>query len=171
MPKGFPELTGPQKPPYQTTKITTIESQVQIDKLLALYGIKDVIWARHEDQITLSFATTVEIDGISKRLAYKFNPPAFATKRKTWNKESGKYETLDLPNMAAGMRLLFDYLKNKLAAVFWGIAPFEEEFLSEMVIPGVDGPQTFGQYVKNRGLLELPETTDLKQIVEQKVIE
>lgn len=155
--QGFPELKGPTKPPYQTTKISVQDSQRQIDRLLEVYGIKQVIWARDGDQITLSFATTIEIDGVRRQLAYKFTPPLFAVTRHTWNKETGKYEDLELPNLPAGMRLLYDYLKNKLAAVYWGIIPFEEEFLAEMVVPGAQGPQTFIQYVKKRGLLELPD--------------
>jgi hypothetical protein len=152
--QGFPELTGPTKPPYQTTKVTVEDSQRQIDRLLKVYGIQQVIWARDGDQITLSFATTIEIDGIQRKLGYKFTPPGFAQKRHSWNKETGKYEDVYLPNIPAGMRLLYDYLKNKLAAVHWGIAPFEQEFLSEMV---TRTGETIGEQIQKRGLLELSD--------------
>lgn len=159
-------MIRPEKAPYATTKIDARRSQADIDALLEKYGIRDTIWSRQGDQTTLSFVTSVEIDGKSTELGFKFNPPPFFLKRKTWSKEKGRYEELNLPNHAQGMRILHDYLKLKLAAVAWGLRPFEEEFMAEVLIPQPEGLTRFAEVVKKRGLLSLPEVvTEKSQVI------
>lgn len=154
-------MIRPTKAPYATTKIDARKSQADIDTLLDKYGITDVQWTRQGDQIVLRFVTDVEIDRDSRRMGFQFNPPLFTLERKTWNKEKGSYDILNLPNLAQSMRLLHDYLKTKLAAVSWGLRPFEEEFLAEVVIQGPNGPMRFAELVKNKNLLALPPSVEI----------
>ena len=150
-------MIKPTVAPYATTKIDARKTQLDIDELLEKYGIADVQWTRTGDQITLRFVAEVEIEEKVRRIGFQFNPPLFTLKRKTWNKEKGAYDVLELPNLAQSMRLLHDYLKNKLAAVAWGLRPFEEEFLAEIVVQTPTGSIRFADMVKNRNLLALPE--------------
>lgn len=151
-------MIRPQKAPYATTKIDARRSQADIDALLERYGIRDVQWTREGEQTTLRFVTDVEIEGKITKLGFQFNPPPFYLQRKTWSKEKGRYDTLNLPNHAQGMRILHDYLKLKLAAVAWGLRPFEEEFMAEVLVPRGNGPPIrFAELVKEQRLLSLPE--------------
>ena len=153
-------MIKPVVAPYATTKIDARKTQADIDTLLDKYGVTDVQWTREGDQITLNFLTEVEIEGVVRRIGFQFNPPLFTTTRKTWNKEKGRYDTLQLPNLAQSMRLLHDYLKNKLAAVAWGLRPFEEEFLAEVIVQTPKGTIRFAEMVRRQGLLALPEAIE-----------
>lgn len=150
-------MIRPAKAPYATTKIDARRSQADIDGLLDKYGITDVRWTREGEQSTLEFIVEIELAGIPRKIGFRFNPPLFYSLRKTWSKEKGRYDTLKLPNHAQSMRLLHDYLKLKLSAVAWGIRPFEEEFLAEVIVQTPEGPKRFAEMVKQQNLIALPE--------------
>lgn len=151
-------MIKPERAPYSSTKRDPRQTQIDIERLLEKYGITDLQWTRKADEITLRFVTDVMIQKRSIRMGFQFNPPTFAKERRTWNKEKGQYDVLPLPNIAQSMVLLHEYLKNKLAAVAWGLRPMEEEFLAEVVVPDpvTHAPRRFGDIVREQNFLALP---------------
>jgi hypothetical protein len=156
--KGFPVLNRPKTAPYSTTKITAQESQAMIDKLLEVYGINDVQWTKQGDSRVLKFLVDLDMgQGVKQKVGFKFQPPLFVMSRKTYSPDKGRYENIELPNYAQGMRLLFDYLEKKLAATAWGMVPFEEEFLPNAILRSPSGEETtVAEIVKKQRFLSLP---------------
>lgn len=150
-------MIKPQNPPFASTKIRAENSQSEIHALLRSYGADGIRWTEEKGKVTLEFYVDTEIDGISKQLMVRLTPPPFEEMRRVWDRAANRYVRKPFPNDAVSMRLLWNYLKIKLALVAWGVRPFEEEFLSELrTASGQRLIEVLKQ--KSPSLLGLPET-------------
>jgi hypothetical protein len=154
-------MIKPAKPPFAATKIAASNSQAEIHGLLRKYGADGIRWTDEHGKITLEFYVDTTIDSIPKQLMVRLNPPPFKELRRTWDNKLNKYVRKEFPNDAVSMRLLKHYLEIKLALVAWGVRPFEEEFLSEILVmlPGAVEPVRMIDAMKAKTpiLLGLPE--------------
>lgn len=129
------------KPPYSGTEVTPERSKYEIEGLLRKYGIDGVSWTEiwSENRAQLQFLLQ---DERKRPILVRLQPPPFATKRKTWDAATGRYEQVDAPNWAQSYRLLKAYLKAKLESVAYGLRDIEEEFLSDIVVHDEEGHET-----------------------------
>src|SRR5213594_2144181 len=153
-------MIKPAKPPFAATKISASNSQAEIHAILKKYGADGIRWTEEKGKITLEFYVDTEIEHIPRQLMVRLNPPPFKELRRTWDNKLNKYAKREFPNEAVSMRLLKHYLEIKLALVAWGVRPFEEEFLSEILVslPGQE-PVRMIEVLKQKSpiLLGLPE--------------
>jgi hypothetical protein len=124
-----------KKPPYATTKVDPERTQMEINKLLAAYGITRYQWDTDfaKNQVHLNLEVEAEINGVKKGIAISISPPTFAAKRKTWNPKTG-YQTVWAPNWSQSYRLLYNWLKVKIESVAYGMTTIESEFLSQVLM-------------------------------------
>ena len=143
------------------------KSRAQIDKLLRDYGCEAAQWTEDYNRnfVELRFVVEVDMGGDKRKLGVKLSPPLFMEKRKTWNSRTGKHDTVQAPNFSQAYRLMYWYLKAKLAAVAYGIRPFEEEFLSEIVVHTERGEERLVDVLKNKSptLLGLPPVAPIQE--------
>lgn len=163
-----PKLIKPQRPPFANSTVDAYKTQGQITRLLKDYGVEKIQWTDIDQNLSLSFIADVEIDGKPRAVGIKLNPPLFIAKRRTWDPATGSKLT-EAPNLSQSMRLLYHYLKSKLAAVAYGFKPFEEEFLADVAVKGPHGEQRLIEVVKQQAprLLGLPDKSDESIISEQ----
>ena len=158
-------MIKPARPPFAATKITAANSQAEIHAILRKYGADGIRWTDEHGKVTLEFYVDTVIDSVPRQLFVKLNPPPFKELKRTWDNKSNKYVKREFPNDAVSMRLLKHYLEIKLALVAWGVRPFEEEFLSEILVslPGQE-PVRMIEALKGKApnLLGLPETVDVQ---------
>jgi hypothetical protein len=154
-------MIKPAKPPFAATKISAGNSQAEIHGILKKYGADGIRWTDEHGKTTLEFYVDTVIEGIPRQLMVRLNPPPFKELRRTWDNKVNHYVRKEFPNDAVSMRLLKHYLEIKLALVAWGVRPFEEEFLSEILVslPGQE-PVRMIEVLKQKSpmLLGLPET-------------
>jgi len=154
-------MIKPAKPPFAATKIPASSSQAEIHGLLRKYGADGIRWTDEHGKVTLEFYVDTVLEGIPRQLMVKLNPPPFKELRRTWDNKVNHYVRKEFPNEAVSMRLLKHYLEIKLALVAWGVRPFEEEFLSEILVrlPGQIEPVRMIEALKAKTpqLLGLPE--------------
>jgi viroplasmin and RNaseH domain-containing protein len=152
-------MIKPAKAPFADTTVPADKSRAKIDSLLQEYGVEAVRWERMGDSMTLSIGVETEIDGNPRKLVLKFTPPPCYTERKLWDENTGKAVKQKAVNMAQSMRVLYHYLKIKLAIVAWGVKKFEEEFLAEIIVETPQGPARLIDALKARApeLLGLPD--------------
>jgi hypothetical protein len=145
-------MITPKKPPYDKTTADPERTEMQINKLLKLYGITHYQWEKDfgKGQVSLIFETEAEIQSVKKVLLIKVTPPTFAAKRRTWNASKGHTEVLWLANWAQSYRLLYHWLKVKIEAIAYGLTTVEKEFLSQIVIALPDGTSsTIGEQISS----------------------
>jgi hypothetical protein len=154
-------LIRPKKPPFAGSKVDAHKTKGQIDKMLREYGCDALQWTEEFDRnlIELRFLVEVEMQGQRRKLGVKLTPPLFLEKRRTWDAIKGKHVVEEAPNFSQSMRVLYWYLKSKLAAVAYGVKPFEEEFLAEIVVPTEQGERRLVDILKDKSpqMLGLPE--------------
>lgn len=161
-------MIKPAKPPFANTKIAASSSQAEIHGLLKKYGADGIRWTDEQGKVTLEFYVDTVIESVPRQLMVKLNPPPFKELRRTWDNKLNKYVKKEFPNDAVSMRLLKHYLEIKLALVAWGVRPFEEEFLSEILVllPGSVEPVRMIEAIKGKTptLLGLPEVVKEAEI-------
>lgn len=145
-------MIRPKKAPFSGCKIDANKTQGQIDKLLQDFGCDAIQWTKEFDinKIELRFIAEADIGGGRRKIGVKLTPPLFMEKRRTWDKTKGKNIVSEEPNFAQSMRVMFWYLKAKLTAVAYGIRPFEEEFLSEIIVPTEHGERRLVELLKEK---------------------
>jgi hypothetical protein len=160
-------MIKPAKPPFAATKISAATSQTEIHSLLQKYGADGIQWTEEHGKVTLAFYVDTEIDHIPRQLTVRLNPPPFKELRRTWDNKLNRYVKKEFPNQAVSFRLMKHYLEIKLALVAWGVRPFEEEFLSEILVtlPGQVEPVRMidAMKAKTPQLLGLPEAIQAEQ--------
>jgi hypothetical protein len=156
-------MIKPQRPPYAGSKVDAYKTKAQIDKLLKDYGCEGAQWTENfaENIMELRFLVEIEFNGRKQKLGIKLTPPLFKEKRRTWDVAKGRHVTEELPNLSQSMRVMYHYLKAKLAAVAWGVRPFEEEFLSDVIVNTEYGERRLVDVLKDKspsmlGLEEKP---------------
>lgn len=129
-------MIRPKTAPFAGSKVDAYKTKGQIDKMLRDFGCEAVQWNEHFERniLELRFIAETEINGKTQNIGIKLNPPLFLEKRRTWDSVKGKHIVTEAPNMSQSMRVLYWYLKAKLTAVAYGVRPFEEEFLAEIVV-------------------------------------
>jgi hypothetical protein len=142
----------PKKPPFAGSTVDANKTQGQIDKMLQDYGCDAMQWTKEFDKnlIELRFIAEAEIGGVKRKIGVKLTPPLFMEKRRSWDSVKGKHVITEAPNFSQSMRVLYWYLKAKLAAVAYGVKPFEEEFLAEIVVPTERGERRLVDVLKER---------------------
>lgn len=125
--------------PYSSTHKSPYETKTQIEQMLAKHGITRVAWEfdLEKEIIDLHF----EFNG----KPYRIKPTIALQKVRAWNKIEGRTKTEFLPNMAATMRALKDYVRLKLIAVENHWFDMEQEFLSQRIVNTKSGPKTLGE--------------------------
>lgn len=136
-------MITPKKPPYASSKADPDRTQMEINKLLQSYGISGMQWTTDfkNAKVSLAFTVETEFEGVRKLVGIKFEPKAFAVKRKTWN-QRGYYETVWAANWGQTFRMLYWQLKAKLEAVAYGLTSVEKEFLSQVMVSLPSGETT-----------------------------
>ena len=157
-------MIKPQRPPFANSTVDAYKTQGQITRLLKDYGIDRIQWTDIDQNLSLQFIAEVEIDGVKRNVGIKLNPPLFIAKRRTWDPAKGS-QLVQSPNLSQSMRLLYHYLKAKMAAVAYGFKPFEEEFLADVAVKGPHGEQRLIEVVKQQAprLLGLPDKSESDQ--------
>ncbi len=165
-------MIKPAKAPYSDTSVPADKTRAKIDLLLEEYGIEAVQWQRVGDSNTLTIGVETETDGIPTKRVLRFTPPPCYTERKLWDENRGKAVKQKAVNMAQSMRVLYHYLKIKLAIVAWGIKTFEEEFLAEIIVQTPQGPARLIDALKRRApeLLGLPDRSQ-EIVIGESVVE
>lgn len=150
-------MIKPKKPPFAGSKVDADKTAAQIDKMLRDYGIEKVQWTKEFDQnlIELRFLVDVEMEGRVRKLGIKLSPPLFMEKRRTWDAAKGRHIITEAPNFSQSMRVMYWYLKAKLAAVAYGVKPFEEEFLAEIIVNTDHGERRLVDYLREKGGAQL----------------
>ena len=129
-----PVKTLPRRtPPYHSTQVHPHKTRGQIDAMLDKYNIKKYQWTLDLDNNIIQLVMEIPMES-EKHILLKVMPSLFLEKRRTYNKTVGKNEIVMEPNLAASMRMLYNWLKAKLEAVTFGLTSVEQEFLSQVVI-------------------------------------
>lgn len=154
-------MIRPKKPPFSGSTVDAYKTKGQIDRLLREYGCEAAQWTEdfENNVLELRFIAEVEYQGQKRKLGVKLVPPLFMQTRSTWNATKGRHEKKEAPNFSQSMRVLFWYVKAKLAAVAYGVRPFEEEFLSDIIIHDEQGEKRLIDVLKERApdMLGLPD--------------
>lgn len=153
-------MIRPKKAPFAGSTVDADKTAAQIDKMLREYGCDALQWTKEFDKnlIELRFIVEVEMQGQRRKIGVKLSPPLFMEKRRTWDSVKGRHVIHEAPNFSQSMRVLYWYLKAKLAAVAYGVRPFEEEFLAEIIVPTEEGERRLVDIIKDRSpqMLGLP---------------
>lgn len=130
--------------PYNTTKVSWGRTKGQIDGLLYEYGVKNKAWVTKGEEEVLYFELDVEIRGVERKIAFKFEPTMIRVR-----KRNRQRETLIVVEKNTSWRLFWWHLKGKLEAVKYGLVSMEEELMSNIIHRLPDGSETtLGQSLK-----------------------
>ena len=120
-----------RKLPYAGTDVPIYKTQEKIRTVLQKFGLRGTRFTEYNQKGVIEFI--LEKDGKEMAFRFKFDLP-----------ENEKFH----PQI---YRALFHYLKNRFAAVEFGIMSIEEEFLQEMVLSLPNGTDiTVKELVKNQ---------------------
>jgi hypothetical protein len=120
---------SPAKVPYGGTRIAPEDTQAEIKKLLKKRGILDVQLTSFQGDDVVRFV----VQRGSRSLLFEVRPPHMKAPKRTWNRELGRYEKVEVELSAQAWRLTRDYIEAKLKAIEWGLVTVETEFLPQMV--------------------------------------
>ncbi len=114
--------------PYYTTEVDPSKTHAEIQMMLYDNGAEAVRLTTSKDgQTELEFAYPILREGKRVYMAFRVRPPIML---KMVGRGNNRREVKNLPATA---RLLYHWLKAKLAAIKWGMRSVEEEFLAEIV--------------------------------------
>jgi hypothetical protein len=130
------------KIPYANTGISKEKTKAEISEMLDKYGIQDIQWTTYHGETSLKFAWNLTVKGVERELIFQFIPAIISTKKRVWSNTDQRTVKADVQLENTSYRLLFNYLKNKLEAVRWGLESMEKEFLSHVVVSLPNGEQT-----------------------------
>lgn len=125
-PKDFAKL------PYKGTIVSWRRTKGEIDGLLYDYGIDQIQWTQEGENVTLIFVMEVEVKGVMRTLAFKFEPPRIFVHKRRHVKGKG-YVKQPVLMEDTSWRLFFWYLKSKLEACKYGMGTAEMELMSHIV--------------------------------------
>ena len=138
---------------YKGTTVNWIKSQAEINKMLTDVGITQTRFTNMEDRLILEFVAKLTEKSIPRSVRIVIPLSTRPTDEpKTRNKELNHLH-----------RILFFHLKSKFVAIVNGLAEFEQEFMSHLVIMDKEGrSSTLGekilpQYRKNLEGGEMPQ--------------
>ena len=117
---------------YKTTQVHWGKTQAQIMKMLEEIGIEQVRFTSMPDRFILEFMA--QIDEKSVPRAIRIVIPVFTSVSDDPIKRNKELNIIH--------RILFNHLKAKFIAVGNGLAEFEQEFMSNLVITDKDGNST-----------------------------
>jgi hypothetical protein len=143
-------MITPKKAPYSTTVVEPEKTIGDINRLFKGYGITQYQWTTLWDSniVTVKFAIEVEP---GKFIPIRITPPAFLQKRRTWNAKLGRYETVEAPNWAQSLRLLYYVLKAKIEAIAYGLRDAQEEFMGDILVKLPNGQEgTMSEAMRTR---------------------
>lgn len=160
----------PPKMPYLGTKISADLTQIQIFKLLRLYGIEEKRWTDQGENTLLEFSHVL---GNGKTITFAFKLPILMIERRIWDESKGYVKKL-VRHRGAEMRLLFWYLNAKLQAIEWGLESFEMEMATHAVVRQAGGSTTFGEVIRphfEQGQLPEVKALPVREPVRDRIID
>ena len=97
--------------PYKTTKISALDSQRDINGILARWGITKVMWDWDlpNNKVELSFMFNEMFQGYQVNPAVRLKPPTI------WRQKGNKYNKVEEIDWKLSMRIFFWWIKNQLA--------------------------------------------------------
>lgn len=113
--------------PYHSTKVSVDRTKGEIDGLLYEYEVENKAWITQGDNETLIFDLTVKVGNRQQKLAFKFQPTMI---RVNYKRKPNQLEK------ETSWRLFYWYLKNKLAAIKYGLVSVESELMSNIIVSG-----------------------------------
>ena len=131
-------MIKPKKPPYSDTEKDPESTILDINRMLRLYGIDNYQWTTLWEKNVVELRLVLE-DDEGRKIPIKILPPMFVAKRRTYNSKIGKYEKVEAPNWAQGLRLMFWWLKLKIEAIAYGLREVKQEFLGDIVVHDRNG--------------------------------
>lgn len=158
------DMIRPQRAPFSGTTVDPAKTKGDIDKLLKEFGCEGAQWNEDytSNHIELRFLVEIDWQGEKRKVGVKLTPPMFMQKRKSWNRSKSRYEMIEAPNVSQSLRLMWWYLKAKLTAVAYGVTPFEEEFLGDIVVNSEQGERRLIDIIReNPTVLSLPHKLNL----------
>ncbi len=147
--------------PYANTGVSVEKSKEDINNLLRKYSIHGASWTELWDEgvIEVRFPIEFEFKGIRKGTMVSLRPPMFESTHRSYDKKYGS-QMVKAPDLKAGMRCLYFYVKTKLEAVQYGLTSIEKEFMSEIILKLPDGKEkSLGEVMTERIV-----TGDLSQL-------
>lgn len=119
--------------PYTKTRISAEGSQRDINSVLARYNITTILWKTDYDNghVELAFqfgSKFLHVD--TPELSVRIKPPTI------WMKKGRGYNKTEEIDWKTSMRILYWYLKNKLAMVFAMQSSPISAFLPHIVVDG-----------------------------------
>lgn len=126
--------------PYVTSKLTADQRFNKIDQLLRVYGITKSQWTKDWDRDLIELRFIIEEEG-GKGIGIKMIAPLFIAGHRQWNEKTGKSQVIQAKNWAQSLALFENYLKNKLAAIAFGLSDVREEFLPNILVKDEDGQE------------------------------
>lgn len=127
--------------PYKGTPISVDQSKLQITKLLRDYGANGVSWTDNFETGEVQLRFVVEREA-GPKIGFRVTPAAFKERHRSWDPVQGKEVVTEAPDWKRSLRLLHDWVKNKLISVAFGLTSIEEEFMAQRIVLDLRGRET-----------------------------
>ena len=131
--------------PGHSTRKSVSSLKGMVDALLTEHGVRNKAWITREGEDELLFELEVEVQGVQRTLAFRFQPPRIVVKKR---RTGGYSPWVHEPKPAASWRVFHDLLQRTLAAAKLGIMPVHHvlmAFISKQLPDGTPG--TFGDFM------------------------
>ena len=131
--------------PGYSSKLSVARLKGMVDALLTEHGVQNKAWITKGGVDQLLFELDVEIHGVKRVLAFKFQPTMIFVKKK----KGGRYGPIELVEKpTASWRVFHDLLQRTLAAARLGMMPIHHILMSFIVKSLPDGTEgTFGDFM------------------------